>query len=145
MKNIIVGGYTIEQLKEIKDKVQPEAAALIDKHLQEAMEKFKDFKQSETKEYANMMAENIYNHLDIVNILAGISGIDYYIPYCSEYGECEENVITMFLDNWEEYIENEDITEEVFKWDCKDSPIKKLYYLASDMENNSKMWNSSWC
>lgn len=139
MEDIIIGGHSVSALKEIKKAIQQDAVKVISDNTDAALAKFSALKDAETKEQAHTLAQEIYEHLEIVEVVAGVSGCVHYLPYYEEYGRHEsEDVISRYLeDNENEALE--------YDWRDKNDPLYKLAQLAGSLESDSMDWHSSMC
>lgn len=139
MEDIILGGHSIDALKQIKKDIQQDAVKVIATNMADALSKFETLKEVETEEDGKAVAQEIYDHLETVQVVAGVSGCTFMMPWNEEYGNYDHSdIISCFLDD----NENDSLQ---FSWQDRDNPLKKLYNLAENMESDSRAWHSSTC
>lgn len=143
---ITLGGFTVSQLKQIKASIQQDATAFIAKELERAQELTRqlislvedeedfDIDNARPELYSEIeslaaQAEEAYSNVDVV---AGVSGQAYYIPFYHEYQD--ERPWTSEL---------EDVG--LYAWKDKSSALYKLRVTLESMEEDSRGWNDSTC
>ncbi len=139
MEQIILGGHSIDALKQIKKDIQQDAVKVIATNMADALSKFETLKEVETPEEGKAVAQEIYDHLETVQVVAGVSGCTFIMPWNEEYGNYDHSdIISCFLDD----NENENLE---YSWQDTESPLYKLSRIAYSMEEDSRAWHSSTC
>lgn len=145
MKDFIIGGYTLDELKVVQNNVRKDASKIIADHtklgldavgavipLVESLYEDDDREESEVEEIKaeiNKLADVARANLDIVRTVSAISGVQFYIPFSEEYND-DGNARRL-----EEYSYEDEHLDSV----------KELYSILEDMESDSCNWHSSRC
>lgn len=131
-KDIIINGVSIEELKKQRAAIQKDASKIISDNIEAGTKIVEKILESEDQEEANTLAEEAYEHFDTAKVVAGVSGVSFFLPFYEEYGRYGSNEILS------QRLENDD----KFEWD---SAISQLYGILEDMESDSRAWHSSTC
>ena len=139
MTDLIIDGVSVNDLKAKRLAIAKGASKFISENMEIALADFELLKEVETKEEAKVLATKIYENLENINVVSGVSGVSFMLPYTEEYGGYDsDEVISSFLDD----NENEALK---FSWQDTKNPLYKLYELAAGMESDSLSWHSSTC
>lgn len=138
MEEIIINEINLKELSNQIKSIRKESSRLIAENIALAQELSKIIVTSTSKEEIEENAKKAYAALEKANFISGVSGVECNMPYNSSYsGYHDENTLSAMLENSENEILN-----EVFE---NNKDLEKLLSLASDMEYQSKQWNSSVC
>lgn len=135
-EDIIINGVSVNELKRQRAAIQQGASEIIAQNIELAQKLTQSLVVSEDKEEIKKLAQDAYEALDTANVVAGVSGVSFCLPYYEEYGGYSRSEI---LSRVLEDNDNELINEV---WD---EGINKLYDLFYDMETQSRDWYSSRC
>ncbi|MGZ8887958.1 MAG: hypothetical protein ACXW1D_00200 [Halobacteriota archaeon] len=156
MEEITIGGFTIEQLKKMQAAVRKDAHEVISNAISVAMAamdcalelgetkaELEEALDPELEGYAGTqvnlvsvteeiqkLAKLAKENLGLADLVAGVSGVKYYLPYSSEYdndGYCYKFECSDLYD----YINKDNVSE--------------LVGVLEDMEYQSRQWNQSTC
>jgi len=133
-QDIVINGVSINKLFEDKKAIQQEAANIIATKIAEATNLVCKLQEVEDAAEVEPLIKAATEALNIVSIVSGVSGVQFYLPYWSEYGD-NDYVLSRQL----EESENEILQE------CTLDALSELVSLVSDMEYDSKNWNMSNC
>lgn len=135
-KDIIINGVSINELKKQRNSIRQGAAKIISENLEIAKELTQKLVESTDKVEINSLAKEAYEALDNANVVAGVSGVSFLLPFYEESGSYESKEIFSTL---LEESDNE-ILKEVW-----DDSLNQLYNLFYTMETQSRDWHSSRC
>ena len=142
MSDIILNGVSIAELKKQKELIQKDAAEFIAKHIEEATELIKSIVDSEedglSDEQIQTAAARAKDILENVQVVSGVSGVAFYLPYYEEWGYADERPYTS-----RPYTSQLDDTGLVSYRNHDD--VYALHSLLESMEYDSKNWHSSQC
>jgi hypothetical protein len=125
------------ELIEKRKKIREGASKIMSDNLELAKSLTKTLVTSKDVEEIKKLANEAYEALEIVNMVSYASGIEYYLPYSSNYDDSSE-IMSHVLDDC--------YYEEEYNKLLKDVPeIKKLTNLFYDLERQSGQWNTSFC
>lgn len=144
-KDIVINGVSIEELKKQRQALQQGASKVISDNIEAATKLVHEIMKSESKEDALKLAEEAYEHLDTAEIVSGVSGVQFFLPFYEEYGPYEhDDILSSILS--QDYVDDEDdVNDNVsFSWQDKNA-LYKLYQKLENMESDSLAWNSSMC
>lgn len=141
MKDVVVNGISMLELKKQKEALQKGASAFIATAVKEALEMFNTLEQMSADEVdeAKALVVQIKDKLEQAQLVSGASGVAYYLPFHEEWGYDEKPLSARIDDAGEE---NEDGALTALS---DSEEISALYGLLEDMEYDSKQWNSSSC
>lgn len=135
-KDIIINGVSINELKKQRDSIRQGAAKIISENLEIAKELTQKLVESTDKVEINSLAKEAYEALDNANVVAGVSGVSFLLPFYEEYGRYEgEEIFSTLLEE-----SDNEILKEVW-----DDSVNQLYNLFYTMETQSRDWHSSRC
>lgn len=134
-EDIIINGVSVNELKKQRDAIKQGASKIISENIELAKKLTKKLLKSKKSEEILSLAKEAYEALDTANILSGVSGVTFSLPFYEEYGNYESDEIFSFK---LEESENELVNEN---WDS----ISDLYNLFYEMESQSRDWHSSRC
>lgn len=133
---ITLGGHTIEELKKTQAEVRQDASKFIAEAMDEAeklvFKVLEWFESNEEGDPTPEVATNVTKAaelLDAVQIVSGVSGVTYYVPYYTEYGYDDDSPWSSRfeeLENWNEI-------------------LRPLTNNLESMEYDSKLWHESRC
>lgn len=135
-EDIIINGVSVNELKRQRAAIKEGASEIIAQNIDLAQELTQQLVTSDDKEQIKNLAKQAYEALDTANVVAGVSGVTFCLPYYEEYGGYSRSEI---LSRVLEDNDNELINEV---WD---EGVNKLYDLFYDMESQSRDWYSSTC
>lgn len=134
-EDIIINGVSVNELKRQRDAIKKGASKIISENIEKAKKLTNKLMSSDSADEIKILAQEAYDALDTANIVSGVSGVTFRLPFYEEYGNYESDEI--FSHKLEES-ENKLINEN---WDL----ISDLYGLFEDMESQSRDWHSSRC
>jgi hypothetical protein len=144
-KDIIINGVSIEELKKQRKAIQQGASKIISDSIEAATKLVHEIMKAESKEDALKLAEEAYEHLDTAEIVSGVSGVQFYLPFHEEYGRHEHDEILSSILSQDYVDDEEDVNENAsFSWQDKNA-LYKLYNKLENMESDSLAWHSSMC
>lgn len=141
MNEIIIGGYTLDELKVIQSKVKKDANKIIADAIASgtayveqilAIERDEDAEEYSAEQYAEMqtLAGKAQEQLEIAKIVSGLSDVKYYLEFSNSYDTNSDTLTYQLSDKFED--DYPDVVDE-------------LYGLLEDMEGDSYMWHNSNC
>lgn len=140
---IIIGGYTLEELKKVQEAVRKDAYKIIAEAIKTATDNMdelltfskEDDEEPYTEEEKSIIiakAKEAGEALALADLVSGISGVSYYLPYNTDWSS----------DGYFYQFESCDNGEELFELiDGNSNMFGKL----EDMEYQSRVWNQSTC
>lgn len=135
-KDIIINGVSINELKKQRNAIRQGAAKLIAENIELATKLTQKLVESKDKEEIKVLAKEAYEALDNANVISGVSGIDFCIPFYEEDGNYEsEDILSTVLEDSDNEVLNE-------MWQNGVSALSSLFY---SMERQSRDWHSSRC
>ena len=137
-KDIIINGVSVNELKKQRNAIRQGASVIISQNIEIAKSLTKKLVESENKEEIKRLAKEAYEALDTANVVSGVSGVSFLIPFYEEYGNYDEDEI------FSRVLEKEENDNELIS-EVWDDAIGDLYELFSEMENQSRDWHSSRC
>lgn len=143
MEDIIIGGYTIEELTKVQKAVKKDASKVISTAIKTAtdnMDTLLQFpKEDEDEEFTAeekaqiiALAREAGEALKLADLVSGISGVEYYLPYCNDWSS----------DGYFYRFEGCDNGVQLFELIDENS---ELLGKLEDMEHQSRQWNTSTC
>jgi hypothetical protein len=143
-KDIIINGVSIEELKKQRAAIRQDASKIIAENIEAATKLVHEIMKAESKEEALKLAEEAYEYLDTAQVVSGVSGVTFFLPFYEEYGRYESGeILSSILD--QEHLDEDEINENIeFNWRDKNA-LWQLHSKLSDMESNSRAWHSSMC
>lgn len=143
MEDIVIAGISINQLKEQKKAIQQGAAKVIADAIEQGTATVEKLLQAESKEEADTLAAEALALFETAEVVAGVSGVTFEIPYYEEYGRYEYNecLSTRLAQEDDDQEPNPYID---FRYG-DGSKLQKLCSLLGNMESDSRGWNSSVC
>jgi hypothetical protein len=132
MQEITIGGYTIEELKAIKAKVQPDAVKFVSQQIDAATALVNQLLEAEGDDIERL-AKEATDVLESAQLVSGLANVEFSLPYNEEYYS-GDGVLTSLLDDAENI-------GSVYG----DDAVGQLFSLLEDMESQSRDWHSSRC
>lgn len=137
MKDIIINGISVNEMKNQKDLIREGAAKII----ADGIAKVKTIVSSIVETFEDSTTHEIFakdalETLQIVELVSDVSGVEYYMEYDSNY-DTNEDAISNKL---EEVLRNMSSYQ-----DAEKSIIRQLAALAESMESTCAAWNNSNC
>jgi hypothetical protein len=137
MEDIIINGVSINDLKAKKAAIQQGASQVISDSIDKGTALVQQLLDNEEGIDQDAVATEALHHLQVAELVSGISGVTYLLPYTEEYGGYDScDVYSCQLDE-ADHIE--------FSWGDRESPLYKLYLMLENMEVESRNWHSSTC
>ncbi len=144
MKDIIIGGYTLPELKKIQDAVRKDASKVVSEAIATATDamdgilSFKDIDEGEPDYDAaiqsiSAMAKVAQENLELAQVVSNISGVEYFLPYSTDW------------DSENYYYRLEDAGVDDYDRLGREGPVSTLMGKLEDMEHQSKQWHQSVC
>ena len=134
-EDIIINGVSVNELKRQRDAIKKGASKIISENIEKAKKITNQLVLSDSADEIKSLAQEAYDALDTANIVSGVSGVTFSLPFYEEYGNYESDEI--FSHKLEDS-DNKGLSEN---WDA----ISDLYYLFENMEIQSRDWHSSRC
>lgn len=141
MEDIKIGGYTLAELKVVQNAVRKDANKIISDAIQTATDNMEALLQfdgegdepytEEDKEKILALAKEAGEALELADVIATVSGMEYNLPYCTDWDN----------DGFFHRFESAD-NEELFELIDENS---KVFGKLEDMEYQSRKWNQSTC
>lgn len=132
MKDIVINGVSIEDLKKQRAAIQKDASKIIAENIKVGTELVEKVLETEDQSEADQFAKEAYEHFDTAKVVAGVSGVSFFLPFYEEYGQYgSDEILSQRLEN-----------DDKFEWD---GAISQLYGILEDMESDSRAWHSSMC
>lgn len=145
-QDIVLNGVSINELLDAKQKIQKDAAKLIADSIDNAKRLVDNIFVCQDEDKIQSCAEEALEHLEVADIVSGVSGVTYFLQWDQEYAE-EEAYTTKFDEI--EYTCEEGIEEEhkvLYNLLTSDNKkLKNLYNKLCQMENQSYGWHNSNC
>lgn len=132
-QDIVINGVSVNELKKQRVAIREGASQIISENINIAKTLTQQLVESEDPKVVERLAQEAYTALDTANVVSGVSGVTFYLPFYEEYRD-EETFSSML-----EETENEVVSEN---WD---GAVSKLYNLFEEMESQSRDWHSSRC
>lgn len=136
MEQILIGGYTLYELKAVQTAVKKDASKIISDAIakaEEAMDEILSLQDDDNDCYdddlaqINSLSEIAYSQLELAATVSSISDVEYYLPYSCDYSS--DGYYRKFEDMC---IENSDA-------------LDKMMDKLENMESQSRQWNMSTC
>lgn len=134
MTDIVLAGVSIAELKKQKQAIQKDAV----KFLSDGVEKVKALVNeiveldAETEQEAiDAKAREAADILENVQIVSGVSGVEYYLPHTDEWGYNGSDDDPMYSKLEDAELDSND--------------VDSLMSLLEDMEYEVRKWNTSTC
>jgi hypothetical protein len=134
---MLIGGYTLDELKKVQTAVRKDASAVISDAIDKATKALEeilkyediddDIDMNELQTEINFFAKMAEENLKLAKVVSDISGVEYYLPYSSDYGS----------DGFYYRLESTDL----YNIDSVSDAMSVL----EDMEYQSRQWNQSNC
>ena len=136
MNDIIIDGISINELKKTKAALQQGASKFISDSISQVQEIVKERLVTATNYgEAEAAAKEALALLENAQLVSGVSGVSFFLPYCEEYGNCDDILLQM--------IENGD--HEVVGKYYGGTTLGKLHNLLESMGSTTRDWHSSTC
>lgn len=132
-QDIVINGVSVNELKKQRAAIREGASKIISENIDLAKTLTQQLVESEDPKVIERLAQEAYTALDTANVVSGVSGVSFYLPFYEEYRD-EETYSSMLEES-----ENELVSEN---WD---GAVSKLYNLYEEMESQSRDWHSSRC
>lgn len=132
-QDIVINGVSVNELKKQRVAIREGASQIISENINIAKTLTQQLVESEDPKVVERLAQEAYTALDTANVVSGVSGVTFYLPFYEEYRD-EETFSSML-----EETENEVVSAN---WD---GAVSKLYNLFEEMESQSRDWHSSRC
>lgn len=144
MNDIVINGVSIEELKKQRAAIQQGASQIISDSIDAATKIVGEIMKAESKEQANALAKEALEHLETAEVVSGVSGVTYCLPYTEEYGGYDsDEVLSCILS--QDDADEEEVNENVeFSWREKND-LYALYSKLESMQSASRDWHSSRC
>jgi hypothetical protein len=131
-KDIIINGVSIDELKKQRVAIQKDASRVIAESIKAGTELVEKLLLLEDEEGAEALAKEAYEQFDTARVVAGVSGVSFFLPYYEEYGRYDsDEILSQRIEGQVE-----------FEWG---DAISELYGVLEDMESDSRAWHSSMC
>lgn len=134
--DLILGGYTLDQLKEMKKAVSKDATKFIADHMEIATKHFAELREllEEVEDDSHVtpemlkLAEKANEAFKAVQLVSGITGVTFYLDFYEDWGT-DGDVLSTALE------------------DCPISAeeLSELQSTLEEMEWQSRDWHSSRC
>jgi hypothetical protein len=132
MKDIVINGVSIEELKKQRAAIKKDASKIIAENIEAGTKLVEQILATEDQEEADRLAKTAYEHFDTANIVAGVSGVEFFLPFYEEYGRYDsDEILSQRLEGELEF----DFTVA----------LDQLYNILESMEGDSRDWHSSRC
>lgn len=131
MEQMLIGGYTLDELKKIQSSVKKDASKIISDSIKaatDAMDEMLSLDEVEDIDKISSLAKEADQQLELARTVSSISDVTYYLPYSSDYDS----------DGYYYKIENDN-----FAGDNED--VNSLMGTLEDMEYTSRQWHESRC
>jgi hypothetical protein len=131
-QEIFLNGVALSELKNTQTLIQKDANKFISDGISQVKTLVEFILESDDKELVAERVNEAYELLCNVDLVANVSGCDFYLDYDTEY--YSGDVLSYQLENVE-YNEDHPV---------KLSDIEKFHFLTSrlsDMESQSRQWN----
>lgn len=136
MEDIIINGVSVNSLKQQREAIREGASKIIAENIEKATALTRELLECEDYAEVERLAALAYQTLDTVQVVSGVSGVTFFLPYYEEYGD-NDGIITSLIDN----TENEAVMDNL----AARGAVRKLYSLLGSMETQSRDWHSSTC
>lgn len=143
MKDILINGISINALKEQRKAIQQGASKIISDSIEQGTEVVKELMKAESPEQAEELAAKALELFETAEVVSGVSGVTFEIPYYEEYGSEFEGVMSYALQQ-EDMAEDDYNVNLEYRYD-DGSKLAKLVSLLESMESDSEGWHSSRC
>ena len=80
-KDIVINGVSIEELKKQRAAIRQGASKVISDNIEAATKLVHEIMKAESKDAALKLAEEAYEHLDTAEIVSGVSGVQFFLPF----------------------------------------------------------------
>ena len=140
MNDIIIDGISINELKKTKAALQQGASKFISDSISQVQEIVKERLVTATNYgEAEAAAKEALALLENAQLVSGVSGVSFFLPYYEEYGSYgDDDILSRMIDNIDR-----DITGAFYG--ASKGTVAKLYSLLEDMESTTRDWHSSTC
>lgn len=138
MNDIIIDGINISDLRKTKEALQKGASKFIAESIAAATEIVKErLVTAASYGEAEAAAQEALALLENAQLVSGVSGVSFFLPYYEEYGGHDEDEILSTI------IENAD-HDTIGKY-YGGGTLSDLHDLLGNMESTSRDWHSSTC
>ena len=139
MNDIIIDGISVNELRKTKLALQKGASKFIAESIEQVKSIVKDRLVVATNyDEAEVAAQEALGILENAQLVAGVSGVSFYLPYYEEYGgDYEYDILSKVIENADE--------DEIGSYYGGGGALSKLYSLLEDMESETRNWHSSSC
>jgi hypothetical protein len=139
MEDIIIAGYSINALKAQKAAIREGASKVIAESIEAANKLTEQLLESEDVEEINALAQQAVDLLETAEVVAGVSGVSFFLPFYEEYGQYDSH------DIFSKKLEGSDNEALQASWYDFNNVLGKLYSQYERMESDSRGWYSSTC
>lgn len=134
-QDIIINGVSVTELKKQRAAIREGASKLIAENIDLAKSLTQKLLESENREELQQLAGEAYEALDNAQVVSGVSGVTFFLPFYEEGGYSSDEIFSSILEN----------SENDLIHDNWDGSLSSLYDLFYDMEVQSRGWHSSRC
>lgn len=138
-KDIILAGVSINDLKAKKEAIRQEASKFISDAIEQVTVLVKQIVNTTVPKEIHALAEEAYGILENADVVAGVSGVSFLLPYYEEYGGYGSDEILSAIIEETDNDAVQDVSDE------RGTGLYKLYNLLGGMEAQSRDWHSSRC
>lgn len=131
MSDMLIGGYTLDELKKIQTAVKKDANKIISDAIDTAtaaMEEMLSLDGDDDKDEITNLAVKAQENLELAKVVSNVSDVSYYLPFSTEYTS----------DGYYYRFESTDVGLDI-------EAVNSMLETLEDMESNSKMWHDSTC
>lgn len=138
MNEIIIDGISINELRKTKQALQKGASKFIAESIAAATEIVKErLVNAASFGEAEQAAQEALALMENAQLVSGVSGVTFFLPYYEEYGgHEEENILSMVIEN-----ADHDTIGSYYGG----GTLSQLHSLLGSMEQTSLDWHSSTC
>jgi hypothetical protein len=131
-KDIIINGVSIEELKAQRKAIQKDASKIIAENIKAGTEIVEKILVSSDAGEIESLAKEAHEHFDNAYVVAGVSGVTFFLPFYEEYGRYDsDDILSQRLEG-----------QVGGDWGYA---MDQLYGILESMESDSRAWHSSMC
>lgn len=139
VKDIVINGVSLNSLKQMKQDIRQGASKFIAKAIEQGNKLIKQLIEVESVDDVEEIAKQALQVYQNIEMVSGLSGVTFYLPYSEEYREDDGILSLMVLQ------ENDEPNPFIEVHWGGDQSISKLYELLDSMESTCRAWHSSNC
>lgn len=138
MNDIVIEGISINELKKTKAALKQGASKFIAESISKVREIVKERLVTATNySEGEAAAKEALTLLENAQLVSGVSGVSFFLPYYREYGSYgDDDILSLVIDN-----ADHDVLGECYGA----TTLGRLYSLLGDMEASTRDWHSSSC